>query len=313
MVLTVTLNPAIDRYGEVNNLFEDDPMRLENLQDESGGKGLNVARALGHLGVQTTALLLVGEDNISKFRRLIQKDQPFEVSEVLTEGSVRTNLTVYIRNTGKILKFNAPGVSVSQKVKEKFLSEFLQSAGKYRFTVLSGSLPGGISSDFYDSIIQGVSGKSKVFLDTSGMVLRNVLENSRPDFIKPNLSELEELFGHSFVEESEITQALIELSERVFIPMVSAGRRGLFFFHPVEKTVYRAFLCGVREVSSVGAGDAFNAGFIATMVLGDDIFSAVRQGVVCGAVTAARKGTGFCEPSEIKAYLNRVQFEHLGS
>ena len=263
-VVTVTANPAVDqtvwipgfRAGEVN--------RVRRQEVAPGGKGVNVAAFLAAFGVPTLATGFLGTSNAGLFEDFLA-ERGIEQRFVPITGTTRTGVKIVDEDAGTTTDINFPGFEVSgDRVAE--LEATVASLGQRdSWIVLSGSLPPGAPVDLYARL--GASARNlgmRVAVDTSGPPLSEAVQ-SRPDLVKPNREELEELTGRTLPDREALAGAATELVDAgVAMVVVSLGREGALFVRAGD--VVFAAAPSVPVASTVGAGDAMVAGAVTGML-----------------------------------------------
>lgn len=194
MILTVTLNTALDLTHHVPRLAPHTSHRVTEVAERPGGKGLNVARVLAALGHDTVVTGFAGGATGDVLRTLLAAEAPVDAL-VRIAGDTRRTLAVVDRSTGDTTQFNEPGPHVSPAEWETFLSSYEELLGGARAVALCGSLPPGIHVGAYADLVRRArTAGVPVLLDTSGEpLLRGIA--ARPDVVKPNAEELFQLTG----------------------------------------------------------------------------------------------------------------------
>ncbi|MGA4952023.1 1-phosphofructokinase [Streptomyces lydicamycinicus] len=194
MILTVTLNAALDITYRVPRLQPHTTNRITEVSERPGGKGLNVARVLAALGHRTVATGFAGGGTGEALRALLAET---EVTDALVPvgGATRRTVAVVDAATGDTTQLNEPGPVVSPAEWDTFLDTYRELLGEARAVALCGSLPPGVPVDVYARLTRAArSAGVPVLLDTSGEPLRRGLA-ARPDLAKPNADELAALTG----------------------------------------------------------------------------------------------------------------------
>ncbi|MFI5525860.1 1-phosphofructokinase family hexose kinase [Streptomyces platensis] len=194
MILTVTLNAALDITYRVPRLHPHTTNRITEVSERPGGKGLNVARVLAALGHRTVATGFAGGGTGQALRALLAET---EVTDALVPvgGATRRTVAVVDAATGDTTQLNEPGPVVSPAEWDTFLGTYRELLGEARAVALCGSLPPGVPVDVYARLTRAArSAGVPVLLDTSGEPLRRGLA-ARPDLAKPNADELAALTG----------------------------------------------------------------------------------------------------------------------
>ncbi len=257
MIVTVTMNPAIDKTVEIGEFQYGGLNRIQKVEYDAGGKGINVSKTIQELGGVSIATGFLG-GNTGKTIENVLKELKITNDFIWVDGETRTNTKVFDER-GVLTELNEPGVKISQKHVEELLDKLENYAGEETLFVLSGSVPTGVDRGIYANIIDLVHKKgAKVLLDADGELFRQALE-VKPDMIKPNHMELEEYaqlqFYASETELLEIAESI--LKKGVSTVAVSMGNSGALFVTREIKVKCPAV--SVRAHSTVGAGDAMVA------------------------------------------------------
>ena len=309
-IITITLNPAIDKTIEVPNLNLEQLNKVEAMRSDVGGKGINVSRVLKALGSDSLAMGFAG-GNAGQFILQGLSSQGIVHDFITVEGETRTNLKVFDQSTTQITEINEPGPDVrdahlsdlKERLKRQMTSETL--------VVLSGSIPKTLPSSTYAELIKMIKEQgAKVFLDADGEVFRTAV-GERPNFIKPNNDELERYFGKKLNTEDDILEAIryfVELGvEHVFITM---GKEGSYYGS--KEHFYKMSPLKVQAHSSVGAGDAFVAAVTHAVSKDEDLENMLRLAVATSAGAVTTVGTNPASAEWIDTHIDQVKLQRLG-
>lgn len=258
-VLTVTLNPAIDRTVTISNFTAGIVNRVEDVRQNPGGKGVNVASALADHGLRVAVTGFLGRENTASFEALFQR-KCIEDRFVRIDGSTRVGIKIVDPVLSQTTDINFPGPAPAASDLAT-LHETL-AAIDAPCVVLAGSLPPGVDPAIYGKLVSALKARgTRVVLDASGEPLRHALE-AKPHLIKPNIHELSELVGKPLEGEAAVITAARELIGRgIEQVVVSMGRDGACFV--AADAVVTARPPEVAVKSTVGAGDNMVAGLIA--------------------------------------------------
>lgn len=285
MIVTVTMNPAIDKTVEIGEFQYGGLNRIQKVEYDAGGKGINVSRTIRELGGSSIATGFLG-GNTGKTIENVMNELEIESEFIWVEGETRTNTKVFDEH-GVLTELNEPGVKISKKHIDELLCKLEKYAGEQTLFVLSGSVPAGVDKGIYAKIIDLVHKKgAKVLLDADGELFYQALE-AKPDMIKPNNMELEEYAQLPFyASETELAQIADTILKKG-IPMiaVSMGNCGALFVTKNRKIKCPAV--SVRAHSTVGAGDAMVAAMAYAWEQNMDEEEMIRlcMAVSAGAVT----------------------------
>ncbi len=257
MIVTVTMNPAIDKTVDIGKFERGDLNRIKRVVIDAGGKGINVSRTIRELGGESIATGFVGGTSGTIIRQVLA-DLGLRTDFVDVKGETRTNLKV-VEETGEVTELNEPGPEVSKEQLKDLLNRLDGYANPDTLFVLAGSIPAGIPTDIYRKITEQVHQKgAKVLLDADGTLFSESLKG-KPDMLKPNRSELERYYQMDY-RASE--QELISMGEKLLdhgasMAAISLGQMGAIFLTKEKR--YRCPGLRVKAHSTVGAGDALVA------------------------------------------------------
>lgn len=257
MIVTVTMNPAIDKTVDIDMLERGGLNRIRHVELDAGGKGINVSKTICELGGKSIATGFIA-GNSGKIIHNVMEQWKIENDFIEVSGETRTNTKVF-EESGELTELNEPGPIVEEKDVAALLEKLETYAGKDTLFVLAGSVPQGVGKDIYQKIIEVVHAKgAKVLLDADGELFVNAL-GARPDIIKPNRVELEQYAGMDYIaSEQEILSAAGKLMEKgIGTIAVSMGKSGAIFLQ--EGYQVRCPGLKVKAHSTVGAGDAMVA------------------------------------------------------
>lgn len=309
MIYTVTLNPALDRFIRVENLLADDTTRMSEEIVYAAGKGIDVSRVVRELGGQSVALGLVGGYAGSQLEGLLINAGV--VSDfTMIGGETRTNIILNENASGRQYVLSAPGPQISADEIGR-LYQLVRGLKDMTHLVISGSLPRGVTPQFYNQLIlAGHRNGAFVLLDADGAALQEGVAQ-RPTCIKPNQHELGRLVGRELEDEAAILSACDQIHERgVPQVIVSRGSRGLIYSSAAglrRKVVSPP----VKAQSTVGAGDSVVAGFVLARSRGLDEDECLRWGCAAGAATARTPGTELCHRADVEKILAEVEVTDL--
>jgi 1-phosphofructokinase family hexose kinase len=312
MIITVTLNVALDKTLEVPSFTLGRRHRSVEQTTMPGGKGVNIARAIKQLGQPVIATGLAGGATGTRVVEALTEESILNDFVRIREES-RTNTAVLDPTTGMHTEINERGPAVSAHEIEQFRDKLLYLAKGATICVFAGSLPHGIDAEIYARLIREVRKLGVVtMLDTDGEPLRLAIR-SEPAVVSPNELEAEELVGHEFNGDEDRIQAVLEITRlgaREALMTVSDG----CFAHVLEDGVsalYRARVDEQEARSAIGSGDAFLAGFVAARYGGRPAGECLAFAVACGAESTQHFGAGVLDPAKVERLLGEVEVERL--
>jgi len=315
MILTVTLNTAIDKTLAVPNFRLGRRHRTVEQTTMPGGKGVNVARVLKTLGAPVIATGLAG--GATGTRIVEQLTQLSVLSDfVRIREESRTNTAVIDPTTGEQTEINERGPSVSEQEIELFVDKLLYLAKGASVCVFAGSLPRNVDVDVYAGLIRELKRLDvDTVVDTDGDPLRRAVR-AEPGVVSPNVLEAEELVGHEFNDEEDHCIAVREMVELGAAEAIMTAPDGCYA-HMLPKdpglppSLYRLRMRhgAVEPRATVGSGDAFLAGFVAARYNGRSTQECLIYGVACGAESTRHLGAGLIDPGQVDRLMDDVEVE----
>ncbi len=312
MIVTVTLNAAIDRTLTVPNFQLGQRHRASAGLTLAGGKGINVARALKQLGVPVVATGLAGGRTGTRVVEELTGEAILNDFVRIGDES-RTSTAVVDPTVGSYTEINEWGPDVSSEELDTVLEKVRYLSRGADFVVLAGSLPRGVDQGFYGELIRDLNRRQvRTVLDSEGEPLRLGLE-AEPYLVSPNQREAEALVGQEFYELQDFAYALEHIAELGARNVVVTNESGCFARLRDGREVrrYRAVAPRVEPVSAVGAGDVFLAGLVAAQVDGKPMEETLRQAVAAGAASTRELGAGRFDPREAARLVPEVEVGEL--
>jgi 1-phosphofructokinase family hexose kinase len=315
MIITVTLNTAVDKTLSVPNFRLGRRHRTVEQTTMPGGKGVNVARVLKTLGAPVIATGLAGGPTGTRLvEQLTQLSVLSDFVRIREES--RTNTAVIDPTTGEQTEINERGPKVSQQECELFVDKLLYLAKGASLCVFAGSLPRDVDIDIYARLIRELRrlGVATV-VDTDGDPLRRAVR-AEPDVISPNVLEAEELVGHEFNDDEDRIIAVREMAELGAREAIMGMPDGCFAYmapdeHDGGGRLYRVRIPSgaIEPRATVGSGDAFLAGFVASRYAGSPTAECLAFGVACGAESTQHLGAGLIDPDRVQRLRAEIEVE----
>ncbi|MES1220796.1 MAG: 1-phosphofructokinase family hexose kinase [Bacteroidota bacterium] len=290
MIVTVTMNPAIDKSTTVEKLIPEKKLRCAELLLDAGGGGINVSKALKKLGGESLAIFPGGGLNADRLEQILTQ---IEVSFKRTSisGETRENFSVTETNSNIQYRFVMPGHELTKEEIQNCFNTIGSLQPTPEIIVASGSLPPGVPDDFFAQLaVKAKQSGAKYIVDTSGLPLQIAAEEG-VFLLKPNLTELCSLVGKDFLQLNEIEDAAKQIIEKGHckIIVISMGPAGAIL---VTKDQYEKIPAPiVKKLSTVGAGDSMVAGMVWKLEQGKSFSEMVRFGVACGTAATMNAGT----------------------
>ena len=312
MIITVTLNAALDRTLTVPNFQRDHRHRASQVLTLAGGKGINIARALKRLDVPVVATGLAGGRTGTRIVEELTAEAILNDFVRIGEDS-RTSTAVVDPMEGSYTEINEWGPRVEPEELEMLLEKLHYLARGADFVVFAGSLPRGVEESFYADAIRDLNRRDvPVVLDTEGEPLRLGVE-AEPYLVSPNQREAEHVVGQELEEPEDFLMALDGIAELGARNVHITLDTGCFALLREDRQVrrYRAVAPMLEPVSAVGAGDVLLAQFLAARLAGKPGDEALRLAVAAGAASTHEVGAGRFEPRDAGRLAGGVELEEL--
>ncbi|MGI8923863.1 MAG: 1-phosphofructokinase [Fimbriimonadales bacterium] len=300
MILSVTLNPSVDRTLFVETLKVADTNRIVRTETDAGGKGVNVARVAAELGLDVIATgFLAGKPGL--FVKQVLDEEAVSHSFIEVPGETRLNILVETTE-GPPTTFNERGPVISKDSWTELLDAIGSRIGWFNYVVMGGSIPPGLGAEAFGEILTSVN--KPCVVDADGDALRLALDR-KPFMVKPNRQEAERLLNVTIGDIGQALRAARELRNRgVTIAIVSLGKDGAVMAS--DQGEFIADAPRVEVVSTVGAGDSLIGGFLHRLELRMDHADCLRWGVAAGAATATTSASEICRRAKVEELLPSV-------
>ncbi|MCX6020130.1 MAG: 1-phosphofructokinase [Chloroflexi bacterium] len=309
MIITLTLNPAIDHTVVVDELAPGDTNRARESRTDIGGKGINVSRVLKVLGADSLAMGFVS-GGLGRFIESTLNSLGIADDFIHTPGQTRTNITIVEKRREVTTTINEAGPLTDAHYMTLLFNRLKKRLHPGDWLVIGGSIPPPLSSTVYADIIEFAKSRGAItVLDADGEALARGIGAS-PFMVKPNRKELQRLLGR----DPRKVETMVEAAEQIR----SAGIHTVVISRGVEGAVavddsggFQATPPLVQAVSAVGAGDSMVAGMVQVLSNGGDLGEALKLGAAAGTATALAPGTQLCLRSEVERLLAEVQVRQL--
>ncbi|WP_154139222.1 1-phosphofructokinase [Vibrio metoecus] len=307
-VVTITLNPALDLTGSMNQLNVGSVSLVEHSSLHAAGKGVNVAKVLSELGADVTVTGFLGRDNQELFCQLFNqlgvRDEFIRI-----DGATRINVKL-VEHNGAVSDINFPGITVTQADIDAFEATLLRLAQDHDYFVLAGSLPKGLSPQRCAGWISQLrSMNKKVLFDSSREALMVGLE-ARPWLIKPNDEELSQWCGKELSTLKECQQAASQLAQKEIENIViSMGANGVMWLN--ENEWLHAKPPKMQVVSTVGAGDTLVAGLCWGHMQHMEKDDLLRFATALSALAVTQVGVGISDKEQLNTLQQQIQVSAL--
>jgi 6-phosphofructokinase 2 len=300
MILTLTINPALDIYSRVEKVQPGEKLRCESPIFDPGGGGINVSRVIKRLGGNSVAIYTSGGHTGAVFSELLDAEGITQEA-VPIKKKLRENFAITETSTGDLYRFGFPGPEISAEEYKTVLNK-IDRFPNAEFLVASGSLPPGAPDNFYALAAKKAHDLNlKFVLDTSGRAYKGILEEGAY-LLKPNINELQDLVGgQEATNRKEKEELLLEVVNNypVEILILSLGADGALL---ATKNHVKHFPApSVEQISSIGAGDSMVAGLVFSLSRGIELEKAVLFGLACGSATLRSPGTELLQRKDAEA------------
>lgn len=257
MIITVTMNPAIDKTVDIDRLNPGGLNRIQKVEYDAGGKGINVSKTIHELGGESLAVGFLG-GNAGKTIEKVLDEWNIRHDFIWVDGETRTNMKV-VEQRGVVTELNEAGPVITPEQVAELLGKIGSYTDENTLVVLAGSIPSGVDKNIYADITKLVHEKGgQVLMDADGELFKNALA-ATPDIIKPNRVELEEYMGVDYRMSQEELKSIADnfVKKGIHTVAISMGMGGAL----ITKDEYTAKCPAlhVKAHSTVGAGDAMVA------------------------------------------------------
>jgi 1-phosphofructokinase family hexose kinase len=314
VIVTVTLNAAVDRTLTVPNFQLGHRHRASTGLTLAGGKGINIARALKLLDVPVVATGLVGGSTGMRILEELSSEGILN-DFVRIEEESRTTTAVVDPTASTYTEIVDWGPHVRHDELETLLEKVHYLARGADFVVFSGSLPRGVDDAFYAEAVRDLKRQSvQTVVDCEGEPLRLGTE-AEPFLVSPNQGEAEDLVGQELSDEQDFVFALDEIAEMGARNVLITQESGCYALlrENRDKARFHAGATMVDAISPVGAGDVLLAGFVAAMAAGEPAEEALRSAVAAGTASTLEVGAGRFDPREASRLVSGIDVSSLES
>lgn len=309
MIITVTMNPAIDKTVDIDIFRQGGLNRIRRIELDAGGKGINVSKTIHHLGGASIATGFIAGNSGTVIENVLS-EQGIETDFIRVGGETRTNMKV-VEEDGTVTELNEPGPRVEEKDVEALVEKLESRVTSGTLVVLSGSIPHGVSKDIYRIITEKVHEKGgTVLLDADGDLFARSMD-AVPDMIKPNHVELAQYFHvDGSLTEGQVAELGKKLLDRgVKLVAVSMGKEGALFLS--RDHCWKCRGLSVKAHSTVGAGDAMVASLALAWEKKMDRREAIRLAMAVSAGAVTTVGTKPPSKELVEELLDQVEVSEI--
>lgn len=315
-ILTVTLNPALDLSTEVATVEAGPKLRCAVPQVDPGGGGINVSRAIKHLGGDSTALVAGAGYTGERLRDLLNAEDIATIS-LKGPGETRQSLAVTDTETGGQFRFVLPGPDWSERRIQAALAAIVEAAtaaGPDGLVVLSGSQPPGVPESFPDHLATGLATTgARLIVDTSGPPLRRLAKGlgQAPFILRADQHEAEGLAGRALPDAADTARFALTLVTKGAAEAVIFARGADGSVLATAEGCWHAAAADVPVVSKVGAGDSFVGAMTLALARGATLPEALQQGAAAASAAVMTPATQLCRGEDVDALLPQCPLTRL--
>lgn len=308
MILTITANPSVDISYQLDKFNIDDVTRTSDIEKHAGGKGIHVGYVLKELGSKPVHSGFAG-GKLGEFIEEGLEKRGQEARFVKIKGDTRN--CIAILHEGKQTEILEAGPTIEKEEEEEFLNKLDQISEGCHIINISGSLPKGLTSDFYKEIIKYAKKHDKfVSVDTSGKTLKDMINaKEKPDLIKPNETEIADVLERK-IEKKDLKEILKEAPFKD-IPyiIVSMGKDGAMV--KIKDKIYNAKVPKVEAVNPVGSGDSSLAGALFAKDKGKSDEEIIKTSMTCGLLNVLTEEIAHIEIEKFDKYFEEIKVEEV--
>jgi 1-phosphofructokinase family hexose kinase len=312
MIITVTPNPSLDISGTVPRLIPNEKAYVSHEARFPGGNGVNAARIAHRLGTDVIATGFLGGAAGKEFSELLTKER-IPQHFVPIKGHTRSNVTISLEKSHEQTRLSFPGPKISRQEREALVYFLERSLPE--LLVFGGSFPEGITPSFLASLIRRFNQNGvPSFVDVPGKLLKGVIE-AKPVFIKPNLTEFQELTASKATSKIAVLKVARTLSSKIPLQCISSVEGGALLVTPEH--AWFGEIPKIKVQSTVGAGDSMVGAMAASFIKARGKLSEtqlekmLRWGLAAAAATLSNKGLTMGTHRSIKEFYPRIHIQQL--
>ena len=308
MIVTLTINPAIDRIVSIDRLAFEDRAYINSSRESAGGRGINVSSVIHSFGGETLAVLISGGDSGKRLEGLLGKCG-YRIAVVPVQNEIRTNLTITDKH-GLTVNLNEPGPKLGKAEVARVEREVRDTLDRASWLMICGSIPPGVPPAFYGKLVSMARHKKvKTLLHADGDALREGIA-ARPTVVSPNQQEAGRLLGQTLLTRTHYLEAAERIrqmgADSVVLTLGSRGAVGAFADGLMEALPPR-----IDAVCPIGAGDALMAAYAWARERRTSAADALRWGVAAGTASARLPGMSFASLAQAREIYRQVEVRRV--
>lgn len=309
MIVTVTLNPAVDKIFYIKGLRKGEVNRASKIYVSAGSKGINVSRVLNVMGKKSVALGFAGGPIGEILINDLKKDNVI-YDYVSTNGNTRMNTKIIDIEDMSFTEFNEKGYMVSEQEFEFLISKLEKLAKKSKHITLGGTIPPGLPKNSYSILINRIRKyNTKIYLDCGGELLADGIK-ARPNFVKPNLEEFNDMIGiecKTLIQAADHCKKVIDMGIESL--MITQGPDGALAVEGDK--MYLIKVPKVKAISTVGAGDSFLAGFLYAKDNNLKYEDCLRHAASCSVAKVCQEDSSIPSKDILLSYLDKIEITRI--
>jgi 1-phosphofructokinase family hexose kinase len=308
LIVTLTINPAIDRIVSIDRLAFEDRAYINSSRESAGGRGINVSSVIHSFGGETLAVLISGGDSGKRLEGLLGKCG-YRIAVVPVQNEIRTNLTITDKH-GLTVNLNETGPQLGKAEVARVERVVRDTLDHASWLMMCGSIPPGVPPAFYGKLIAMARHKKvKTLLHADGDALREGIA-ARPTVVAPNQQEAGRLLGQTLLTRTHYLEAAERIrqlgAESVVLTLGSRGAVGAFADGLMEALPPR-----IDAVCPIGAGDALMAAYAWARERRTSVADALRWGVAAGTASARLPGMSFASLAQAREIYRQVEVRRV--
>jgi 1-phosphofructokinase family hexose kinase len=308
LIVTLTINPAIDRIISIDRLAFEDRAYINSSRESAGGRGINVSSVIHSFGGETLAVLISGGDSGKRLEGLLGKCG-YRIAVVPVQNEIRTNLTITDKH-GLTVNLNEPGPQLGKAEVARVERVVRDTLDHASWLMICGSIPPGVPPAFYGKLVSMARQKKvKTLLHADGEALREGIA-ARPTVVSPNQQEAGRLLGQTLLTRTHYLEAAERIrqlgADSVVLTLGSRGAVGAFADGLMEALPPR-----IDAVCPIGAGDALMAAYAWARERRTSAADALRWGVAAGTAKARLPGMNFASLAQAREIYRQVEVRRV--